>query len=67
MAECGPVARNMGDVGGVSVYITQYSGLSACLHMVTVTFWCSGISSKVVTTRFAASFARSLPLVLRVS
>ncbi len=63
VAECGPLARNMWGVGGLSVFITQYSGLSACLPMLTVTFWCSGISSKAVTTIFAASSARSLPLV----
>ncbi len=61
VAVCGPVARKMGGVGGVSVYITQNSGRSAYLPMVTVTFWCSGMSPKAVTTRLAASSARSLP------
>jgi hypothetical protein len=31
VAECGPVVREMGGVGGLSVYITQNSGRSACL------------------------------------
>ena len=51
VAECGPVAREMGGVGGLLVYITQNSGRSACLPMVTVSFWCSGMSSNDVTTR----------------
>ena len=63
VAECGPVAREMGDVGGLSVYITQHSGLSAYLPIVTVTFWWSGMSLNVVTTRLAAASARSLPLM----
>ena len=36
VAECGPVAREMGGLVGLSVYITQNSGRSACLPMVTV-------------------------------
>ena len=42
VAECGPVAREMWGVGGLSVYITQNSGRSAYLPRVTVTFWFSG-------------------------
>ena len=63
VAECGPVAREMGGVGGLSVYIHQYSGRSARLSMVTVNFGCPGISSKDVTTHLAAVSARSLPLM----
>ena len=63
VAECGLVAREMGAVGGLSVYITQNSGRSAYLPIVTVTFWCSGMSSNDVTTRLAAASARSLPLM----
>ena len=63
VAVCGPVAREMGGVGDLSVYITQNSGRSAYLPMVTVTFCCSGMSPKVVTTRMAASYARPLPFM----
>ncbi len=59
------MAREMGGVGGLSVYITQNSGRSACLPMATVTFWCSGMSSNDVTTRLAAAIARSLPVRFR--
>ena len=61
--ECGPVAKEIGGVGGLSVYITQNSGRSAYLPMVTVTFWCFGMSQKVVTTRLTASSASSLPFM----
>ena len=44
VAESGPVAREIGGVGGLSVYITQNSGRSACLPMVAVSFWYSGMS-----------------------
>jgi len=47
----------------VGVDITHYFGRSACLSMVTVTFWCPGMSSKDVTTRLAAVSTRSLPLM----
>ncbi len=63
VAVCGPVAKEMGGVGGLSVYITQNSSRSAYLPMMTVTFWCSGMSPKAVTTRLAASSARSLPFM----
>ena len=63
VAECGPVAREIGGVSGFLVYITQNSGRSAYLPMVTVSFWCSGMSSNAVTTRLAATFARSFPLM----
>ena len=63
VAECGPVTREMGDVGGLSVYITPNSGRLAYLPMVTVTFWCSGMSSNDITIRLAAASARSLPLM----
>ncbi len=53
----------MGGVGDLSVNITKKIGRSACLPMVTVTFWCSGMSSNDVTTRLAATSARSLPLI----
>ena len=54
----------IGGVGGLSVYITQNSGRSAYLQIVTVTFWCLGMSLNAVTTRLAAAYAKSLPLVL---
>ena len=63
VTECGPVAMEMGDVGGLLVYITQNSGRSANWPMVTVSFLCSGMSSDDVTTRLAAAFARSLPFI----
>jgi len=63
VAECWPVAREMGAVGDLSVYITQKSGRSACLPMVTVTFWSSRTSSNDVTSRLAAAAAMSLPLL----
>jgi hypothetical protein len=63
VAECGLMAREMGGVGGLSVYITQNFGRSACLPMATVTFWCSGMSSNDVTTRLGADSARSLLLM----
>ena len=63
VAECGPVAKKMEGVGSLSVYITLNSDRSAYLPMVTVTFWCSGMSSNEVTTRLAATSARSLPFV----
>ena len=57
------MAREMRGVGGLSVYITQNSGRSACLPMVTVTFWCPGMFSNDVTTRLDAVSTRSLPLM----
>ncbi len=63
VAECGSMARGMGCVGDLSVYITQYSGRSACLPMVTVTFWCPGMSANDVTTFLAVVSARSMPLM----
>ncbi len=63
VTKCGPVAKVIGGVGNLSVYITQNSGRSAYLPIVTVTFWCSGISSNDITTRLAAASARSLPLM----
>ena len=63
VAECGPVAREIGGVGGLLVYITQNFGRSACLPMVTVSFWLSEMSSNDVTTRLAAASARSLPFI----
>jgi len=63
VAECGPGSREIGGVGGLSVYITQNFGRSACLPMVTVTFWCSGISSNDFLTCLGAAYARSLPLM----
>ena len=60
VAKCGPVARGMGDVGGLSVYITRNFGRSAYLPMMTVTFWCSEMSSNDITTRLAATSVRSL-------
>ncbi len=63
VAECGLMAREVGGVGGLLVYITQKSGRLACLPMVTVTFWCSRMSSNDDTTRLAAVSARSLPLM----
>ena len=54
----------MGGLGGLSVYITQNAGRSACLSIVTVSFWCSGISSNDVTTRLTAASAISLPRMI---
>ncbi len=48
MAECGPVASEIGKVVGLWVYMTQNGGLSAIFPMVTVRFCCSGIFSKEV-------------------
>ncbi len=64
VAECGPVANEIGGVVGLLVYMTQNGGLSACFPMVIVIFWCSGISSNEVTTNLAAASARSLPRML---
>ena len=63
VAECGPVESGIDDVMGLLVYMTRYDGLSACLPMVTVSFWCSGISTKTETTNLSALSARSLPLM----
>jgi hypothetical protein len=63
VAECGLVARERGGVGDLSVYITQYSGRSACFPMATETFWCPRMSSKAVFNRLAAVSTRSLPLM----
>ncbi len=63
VAECVHVARWMGGVGGLSVYITQYSGRSACLPIMTVSFWCPGLSLKDVTTLLDVVSTRSLPLM----
>jgi hypothetical protein len=52
-----------GGVGGFSEYFTQNAGRSACLPIVTVRFWCPGMSSNDGTIRLAAVFARSLPLM----
>ena len=38
VADCGPVAKEIGSVGGLSVYITLNSGRSAYLPIVIVTF-----------------------------
>ena len=64
VAECGPVASEIGGVVGLLVYMIQNGGLSACFPMVTVSLWCSGISSKEVTTNLATRSARSLPRML---
>jgi len=61
VAESGPVATRMGGAGGVLVYIIQYVGLSAYQPMVTVSFWCSRMSSQLETTFLAAASAKSLP------
>jgi hypothetical protein len=63
VAECGHVSMEMRVVGGLSVYITQYSGRSACLPMVTVSFSCPGMFAKNVTCCLAAVSRRSLPLM----
>ncbi len=36
------------------MYIIQYVGRSACRPMVTVSFWCSGMSSQLETTFFGS-------------
>ena len=64
VAECGHVASEIGGVVGLLVYMTQNGGLSACSPMVIVSFWCSGISSKEVTTNLAAASVSSFPRML---
>jgi hypothetical protein len=64
VAECGLVASEIGGMVGLLVYMTQNGGLSACFPMVIVSFLCSGIFSKEVTTNLAAASARSLPRML---
>jgi len=64
VAECGPVASEIGGVVGMLVYMTQNGDLSACFPTMIVSFWCSGIFSKEVTTNLAAASARSLPRML---
>ncbi len=63
VAECGPVAKKMGGVGGLSVYITRNSGRSACLPMVIVIFGGSRMFLNDITTRLSAASARPLPLM----
>jgi len=63
VAECGPVASEMGGVVGLLVYITKHGGPSASFPIVTASFSCSGISSKEVTTNLAALFAKLSPLM----
>jgi hypothetical protein len=57
------VARDMVNVGGLSVYIAQNAGRLACLPIAIVSFWCPGMPSNDVTTRLAALSARSLLLI----
>ena len=38
VAECGPLASEIGGVDGLLVYMTQNGGLSACFPMVVVSF-----------------------------
>jgi hypothetical protein len=61
VAECGPLASEIGGVVGLLVYISQNCGLSACFPMVTVSLWCSGIFSNEATSNLAAMSAKSLP------
>ncbi len=61
VAECGPVASEIGEDVGLWVYVTQNGGFSAIFPMVTVSLCCSGITSKEVTTNLAAVSAKSLP------
>ena len=63
VAECGPAAKEIGGVGCLSVYNTRNSGRLAYLPIVAVTFWCSGMTSNDITTRLAATLARSLSLM----
>ena len=58
VAECGPLESGFGGVMGLLVYVTQYVGLSACLAMLTVSIWCSDISTKVETNDLVRSFVR---------
>ena len=58
------MAMKMGRVGGFSMYIAPNFSIPACLYIVTVNFWCPGMSSKDVTALLAAVSARPLPLVL---
>ena len=50
-------------MGGLSVYITRNSGRSAFLPIVILSFFCPGVSSKDVTTRFTTVSSRSLPFM----
>ena len=45
------------------MYIIQYVGRSACRPMVTVSLWCSGMSSQLDTNLLVATSAKSLPLM----
>ena len=64
VAKCGPVASEIGGVVGLLVYMTQNGGLFACFPMVIVSFLCSGISSKEVTTSLVSVSVRPLPRML---
>ena len=55
VADCGPVAKVNGGVGGLSVYITQNSGRSAYLPIVTVTFLVFGDVRKRCYYSFGSS------------
>ena len=43
--------------------ITQNVGRSACLPIVTASYWCPLMSSKYVTTHLVSVSARSLPRI----
>jgi len=57
------VLSEISGVVGLLVYMTQHGGLFACFPMVSASLWCSGISSKEVTTNLAAVSAKSLPRI----
>ncbi len=57
------MASEVGGLMGLLVYISQISGLFTYFHMVTMSFQCSRISSKSVTTISAVVSAKSLPLM----
>ena len=57
------MASKIGGVVELLVYMTQNGCLSAYFTMVIVSFWCSGISSKEVTTNLATVSAKSLPMM----
>jgi hypothetical protein len=59
VAECGPAAREMRGVGGLSVYNTHNTDRSACLPIVAVSICCPGTYANDVPTRLDVVSARS--------
>ena len=61
--ECGPVAKENGEVVGLLVYITQNGSLSSCCPIAIANLLWLGIFSKEVTTSLAAFLSQSFPLI----